>query len=107
MSTSHSNVLSQNTLTVTNACTTLAEGLAAISAGHEAIDLAPLKTVDSAAVAVLLAWARAAHVAGRTVRFDNVPTSLRTLAVLYGVNCLIGIPDADVQAEPGVPQQHH
>lgn len=50
------------------------------------IDLAPLERFDSAAVAALLALARAA---GSPPVFVNVPPKLRQLAALYGVDGLL------------------
>ena len=49
-------VLSAESLTLANARLVLAEGLHAIAAGQSEIDLSRLATVDSSAVATLLAW---------------------------------------------------
>ena len=77
------------TLTAYNAEQTLQQGLQAIVAGQTNIDLAGLTMVDSAAVATLLAWKRAAADQGKQITFHHVPPSLRSLADLYGVNELL------------------
>ena len=43
----------------------------------------------SAAVALVLAWERAARARGLQIELAGVPASLRSLAVLYGVDSLI------------------
>jgi phospholipid transport system transporter-binding protein len=49
------------------------------------VDLARVDRVDSAGVAVLLAWRRRAAAEGKPLRFADVPASLTSLALLYGV----------------------
>ncbi len=49
------------------------------------IDFGHVDRVDSAAVALLLAWKRRAAVEGASLRFSSVPKSLLSLAQLYGV----------------------
>jgi len=49
------------------------------------IDLARVELVDSAGVALLLAWRRRAMVEHKTVTFSNVPPNLTSLAELYAV----------------------
>jgi phospholipid transport system transporter-binding protein len=73
------------TLTVDNANSTLEAGLCAIKNGQTEIDLAHLTTVDSAGVATLLAWQRAANARNQVLHFRNLPGGLRSLAELYGV----------------------
>jgi phospholipid transport system transporter-binding protein len=77
------------TLTVSNAKTTLDAGLSAIAGGQTEIDLAQLTAVDSAAVATLIAWRRAAVARGVPLAFTNPPANLRSLAELYGVADLL------------------
>ncbi|MDB5838063.1 MAG: hypothetical protein JWQ23_15 [Herminiimonas sp.] len=72
-------------LTINNAKPALEAGLQAIQSGQAEFDLALLTTVDSAAVATLITWRRAAMQRGLVLRFVNVPPSLRNLADLYGV----------------------
>lgn len=79
------------TLTVNNAAQALEVGLRAIADGHTEIDLGALSAVDSAAVATLLAWQRAAAARGRTLRLSNLPPSLRGLIELYGATGLLPV----------------
>jgi phospholipid transport system transporter-binding protein len=73
------------TLTVDNANVALEAGLRAIKNGQTEIDLAQLTIVDSAGVATLLAWQRAAIALRQPLHFRNLPGGLRSLAELYGV----------------------
>lgn len=88
-----------STLTFTNAQTVLDTGLRAIAGGQTQIDLAELTTVDSAAVATLLAWQRAALKSGKSLSFTNLPANLQSIVALYGVGDLL-----QVQVE--VPHHH-
>ncbi len=69
--------------------TVLAQGLSAITAGETAIDLSGLQQFDSAAVAALLAWQRAAAKAGTALRVVHPPAGIASLAKLYGVEHLL------------------
>ncbi|MFL9880241.1 STAS domain-containing protein [Herbaspirillum rhizosphaerae] len=80
------------TLTVDNASATLAAGLQAIAGGQSVIDLSGVATVDSSAVATLLAWQRAAKQKGLTLQFGVLPTNLQSLVDLYGAASLLGAP---------------
>ncbi|MFC3110624.1 STAS domain-containing protein [Undibacterium arcticum] len=77
------------TLIFANAKTALAEGLGAIASGQTQFDLAAVSAVDSAAVATLLAWQRAALARGTALVFSNLPVNLQSLAQLYGVTELL------------------
>ena len=77
------------TLTVENARSMLAAGLQAIETGQHVIDFSGITAVDSAAVATLFAWQRAASERGTTLRLVNLPTNLRSLVELYGVADLL------------------
>lgn len=77
-------------LTADNAKSTLEAGLSAIDAGQTEIDLADVTAVDSAAVATLLAWQRAARLRGTALDFLNLPANLESLVALYGVADLLG-----------------
>jgi phospholipid transport system transporter-binding protein len=72
-------------LTVNNAKTAFEAGLRAIADGQTEIDLGQLTVVDSAAVATLVSWQRAAQERGATLTFLNMPPNLQSLAELYGV----------------------
>lgn len=76
-------------LTVHNAQTVLQDGLRAIADGQTHLDLAGLTAVDSAAVATMLAWQRAARGKGKTLLFTNLPVNLQSLVDLYGVTELL------------------
>ncbi|SHH65705.1 lipid asymmetry maintenance protein MlaB [Massilia sp. CF038] len=76
-------------LTVQNATSALDQGLAAIKAGTTVFDLASVKLADSSAVAVLLAWKRAARKSGTALSYVNVPAGLQSLAALYGVDSFL------------------
>jgi phospholipid transport system transporter-binding protein len=85
------------TLTVINAKAALDLGLAAIKTGQTVIDLASVKTADSSAVAVLLAWKRAARKSGSALSYVNIPASLQSLAALYGVDAFLVESPANLQ----------
>lgn len=53
------------------------------------IDLEHVEAVDSASVALLLAWRRRAAAEGKPVAFAHLPPSLASLAQLYGVEDLL------------------
>lgn len=72
-------------LTVHTANTVLAAGLQAIAAGQTVFDLSGVAELDSAAVATLLAWQRAALARGKPLAFTRLPANLRSLMRLYGV----------------------
>jgi len=76
-------------LTMQAASATLAEGLRAIEAGETGIDLAAASAADSAGVAILLAWQRAALARGTKLEFHNPPAALSSLVALYGVEDLL------------------
>lgn len=76
-------------LNVSNAKASLEAGLQAIESGQADIDLARLTSLDSSAVAVLLAWQRAARAKGTALRFHHVPHNLQSLIDLYGVDALL------------------
>jgi len=53
------------------------------------IDMTKVKRVDSAAVALMLAWKRRAATEAKPITFGSVPASIASLAVLYGVADLL------------------
>ena len=83
--------LDVTSVTNANAAGLLERGLAAIRAGDLTIDLAGVTTVDSAAVALLLAWQRAAAEQGKRLTFAAVPPGVASLAGLYGVDDLLQV----------------
>lgn len=80
-----------STLNFGNAKQILQEGLNAIASGEHECDLVKLGQVDSASVAVLLAWKKAARQNKLPLRFINTPESLISLASLYGVTELLAL----------------
>ena len=56
------------------------------------VDLTGIEHIDSAAVAVLLAWQRRAAVEGVELSFTVRPANLSALAVVYGVEELVSRP---------------
>ncbi|CAN5170856.1 hypothetical protein BH09PSE6_BH09PSE6_17300 [soil metagenome] len=67
-------------------------GLAAIAAGSTTVSFAQLTDLDSSAVAMLLAWRRAAASRKSALTLAAVPDALIRLAALYGVADLLGLP---------------
>lgn len=84
------------TLTVENATAALERGLAAIANGQTVFDFACIQSADSSAVAVLLAWHRAARRNGKRLTYINMPDSLKGLATLYGVDDFLVDSPADL-----------
>lgn len=78
-------------LTLANAMSVAQAGSNAIAQGQSKIDLSPLATVDSSAVAVLLGWQRAAKVAGCALQFVGFSPDMISLMTLYGVTDFIRV----------------
>jgi phospholipid transport system transporter-binding protein len=76
-------------LTFNNAQTVLQAGLRALADGQAEFDFADVNAVDSAAIATMLAWQRAARKAGKVLSFRNLPANLQSLVKLYGVGALL------------------
>jgi len=66
----------------------LKAGLKRIGEGAVQVDCAPLTHFDSSALAVLLAWRRAAAKRGGGLTVINVPVTLASLARAYGVDAV-------------------
>jgi phospholipid transport system transporter-binding protein len=77
------------TLTHASARAALAAGLERIAGGARRVDCAPLTQFDSSALAVLLAWQRAARAHGAALEIVNLPAGLASLAQAYGVDTLL------------------
>ncbi|MEO8408061.1 MAG: STAS domain-containing protein [Oxalobacteraceae bacterium] len=78
-------------LVFSNASAVLAQGLQALARQQSVIDMAALTSVDSSAVAVLLAWQRAASAHGQALTLQSVPANLRSLIALYDVAQLLPV----------------
>ena len=76
-------------LTHESAKAALSAGFAQISAGATAVDCAALTQFDSSALAVLIAWQRAARERGAPLAVLNMPPALASLARAYGVDSLL------------------
>jgi phospholipid transport system transporter-binding protein len=87
-------VLQDQELSLRNAVSVSETGLQAIYAGSDQIDMTPLQIVDSAAVAVMLAWQRQAQSLNRSLQFVGVPASLMSLISLYGLTDFFKVVEA-------------
>nr|WP_202123884.1 STAS domain-containing protein [Burkholderia pseudomallei] len=76
-------------MTHASAKAALAQGLARIEAGATAVDCGALAHFDSSALAVLLAWQRAARARGVRLDIENLPPKLASLAQAYGIDTLL------------------
>ncbi|MEO5622622.1 MAG: STAS domain-containing protein [Dokdonella sp.] len=61
------------------------------NASEVALDVGALAGIDSATLAVLLAWSARARIRGTLVRLTEVPAELRALAHLCDAEPLLGI----------------
>jgi phospholipid transport system transporter-binding protein len=77
-------------VTLANVAAVLEEGRRHLEDGVESVDLAGVTEMDSALLALLLAWMREAK--SRSLTLANPPQALSTIARLYGVDTLLGHP---------------
>lgn len=91
-------------LSISNAREVLQAGLDAIRNGEREFDLGSISVTDSSSIAVMLAWQRAAYASSGSLRFLNTPQNILSLAALYGVTSLLGLPDP--QSPPGEETAH-
>ena len=76
-------------VTLSNVSSLLDEGRRHLAEGVQTVDLGEVSEMDSALLALLLAWLRDAKARDKPVVFANLPESLRTIAKLYGVDALL------------------
>jgi phospholipid transport system transporter-binding protein len=76
-------------VTLANAARVLEEGRQHLAEGVRTVDFGEVSEMDSAALALALAWLRDARAAKREIAFANLPESLQTIARLYGVDGLL------------------
>lgn len=76
-------------VTLANAAQVLAEGRQHLAEGARSVDLAEVSEMDSALLALALAWLRDARAGNYPLAFANLPEALRTIARLYGVETLL------------------
>lgn len=72
-----------------NAGEIAAAGIDAIRGGDLHFDLSAVRSCDSSAVAVLLAWQREAQAAGKPLQLTGMPDCMLSLAKVYGVEPLL------------------
>jgi phospholipid transport system transporter-binding protein len=72
-------------VTLANAARVLDEGRQHLAEGVRTVDLGEVSELDSALLALALAWLRDARAAKREIAFANLPEAMQTLARLYGV----------------------
>jgi phospholipid transport system transporter-binding protein len=82
-------LLLEGAVTVATVPSLLEAGAAELRDGVEVVDFAAVTEVDSAALALALAWLRAAQASGHTLRFANLPPAMENLARLYAVDELL------------------
>jgi phospholipid transport system transporter-binding protein len=81
----------------------LARSSEVVEAGRDvAVDVAALAGVDSATLAVLLAWAARARAAGGSLRYVAAPDGLRALARLCDSEGLLGLAPATASPRGGL-----
>ena len=76
-------------VTLANVAGLLEEGRRHLAEGVSSVDFGEVTEMDSAALALCLAWLRDARAAGGAITFTNLPESLQTIARLYGVHSLL------------------
>jgi phospholipid transport system transporter-binding protein len=76
-------------VTLANVAGLLEEGRRYLAEGVRTVDLGEVTEMDSAALALCLAWLRDVRAAGGSLDFANLPESLQTIARLYGVHSLL------------------
>ena len=78
-------------ITLANAAQVLEEGRQHFAEGVRTVDMGEVTELDSALLALALAWLREAREAHRELSFANVPEALQTLSRLYGVEDLLSL----------------
>ena len=78
-------------VTLANVTALLEDGRRHLAEGVQTVDLAEVSEMDSALLALLLAWLRDARARDQSIAFTNAPASLVTIARLYGVDRLLTV----------------
>jgi len=76
-------------VTLATAAQLLDQGRQHLAEGVSIVDLGEVTEMDSALLALALAWLRDARAAKRELAFVNPPEALQTLSRLYGVEELL------------------
>ena len=84
-------LLLSGAVTLGNVAELLEEGRRHVEEGVRSVDLGAVSELDSALLALLLAWLRQAKAHGAVLEFVRPPEALRTIARLYGVDALIPV----------------
>jgi len=79
-------------VTLANVASVLDEGRRHLEAGAQEVDLGEVTEMDSALLALLLAWLRESRERRREITFRNLPEALLTIARLYGVDSFLPAP---------------
>jgi phospholipid transport system transporter-binding protein len=78
-------------VTLANVARLLEEGRQHFAEGATTVDLSEVTEMDSALLALGLAWLREAREAKRELAFANPPEALQTLSRLYGVESILPV----------------
>ena len=78
-------------VTLGNVAALLDDGRRHVDEGVRTVDLGEVTEMDSALLALLLAWLREARARGRNLELARPPEALRTIAHLYGVDTLLPV----------------
>jgi phospholipid transport system transporter-binding protein len=79
----------QGPLTMLSAAAVLEEGRRLASVAPLTVDLGAVTAADSAALALILDWLRAARAAGQRIALRKLPAGLVSLAALYDIDTLL------------------
>ena len=80
-------------ITMDNVQSVLEEGSTRFRTDEVTVDLGQVTDVDSSSVSLLLQWVREAQAQGRRLRYLNLNSTVKSLAVLYGVIDLLPLQD--------------
>jgi len=79
------NLVLEGGLTIGTVSRHLNAGRARLASGPVCVDLSQVTEADSAALALLFDWLRAARQSGNSLSVRGLPAGMRSLAELYGV----------------------
>ncbi|MFA9438552.1 lipid asymmetry maintenance protein MlaB [Uliginosibacterium sp. sgz301328] len=88
----------EGAMTTDTANLLLQHGEPLVTAADRTLDLSAVGEVDSSALALVLAYMRAARKAGRRFSVINAPQTFLSLAALYDVSEVLLLPSATVEA---------
>jgi phospholipid transport system transporter-binding protein len=85
------NLVLEGGLTMATVSRHLNAGRARLARGPMCVDLSRVTEADSAALALLFDWMRAARQSGHSLSVRGLPAGIRSLADLYGVSELLPV----------------